>query len=242
LLMKTVLEDFGFEADIAANGKIAIEKMKSRTYDIILMDLLMPEMNGFEATEYIRHTMNSKIPIIALTADVTTTDLERCTSVGMNDYVPKPIDERKLYKKIVGLVLKNKVPAGNREVRTEKARYTDLTYLSQRTKSKPELLMEMISVFLEQTPPLIKEMSRSLREKDWNSLYSAVHKIIPSFSIMGINPRYENLARKIQEYSRTQQNTEEIPEMILQLEKISFQACKELQAEYDIIKMTTHER
>ncbi len=102
--------------------------------------------------------------------------------------------------------------------------------------------MEMISVFLEQTPPLITEMSRSLREKEWNSLYSAVHKIIPSFSIMGINPRYENLARKIQEYSRTQQNTEEIPDMILQLEKISFQACKELQAEYDIIKMTTHER
>ncbi len=121
LLMKTVLEDFGFEADIAANGKIAIEKMKSRTYDIILMDLLMPEMNGFEATEYIRHTMNSKIPIIALTADVTTTDLEKCTSVGMNDYVPKPIDEKKLYKKIVGLVLKNKVPAGNKECQDGKS-------------------------------------------------------------------------------------------------------------------------
>jgi len=242
LLMKTVLEDFGFEADIAANGKIAIEKMKSRSYDIILMDLLMPEMNGFEATEYIRHTLNSKIPIIALTADVTTADLEKCTSVGMNDYLPKPIDEKKLYNKIVGLVLRNKVPAGNRDVRTQKARYIDLTYLSQRTKSKPELMMEMISVFLEQTPPLIIEMSRSLRDKDWNSLYSAVHKIIPSFSIMGINPRYENLARKIQEYSRTQKNTEEIPDMILQIEKISYQACKELKTEYDIIKMTTHER
>jgi len=242
LLMKTVLEDFGFETDIAANGEIAIEKMKSGSYDIILMDLLMPVMNGFEATEYIRHTMNSKIPIIALTADVTTADLEKCTSVGMNDYVPKPIDEKKLYNKIVGLVLKNKVPTGKRMNRTERARCTDLTYLSQRTRSKPALMLEMISVFLEQTPPLISEMSRSLREKDWPSLYSAVHKIIPSFSIMGINPRYETMARKIQEYSRTQQNTEEIPDMFLQLENISFQACKELQAEYDIIKMTSHER
>jgi PAS domain S-box-containing protein len=176
LLMKTVLEDFGFEADIAANGKIAIEKMESGSYDIILMDLLMPEMNGFEATEYIRHTMKSKIPIIALTADVTTTDLEKCTSVGMNDYVPKPIDEKKLYKKIVALVLKHKVPTGNKEARPVKLRYTDLTYLNKRTKSKPALMMEMISVFLEQTPPLISEMSSSLREKDWNSLYSAVHK------------------------------------------------------------------
>ncbi|HSY60671.1 MAG TPA: ATP-binding protein, partial [Cytophaga sp.] len=94
LLMKTLLDDFGFDRDIAPNGKIAIEKMQSKTYDIILMDLQMPEMNGFEATEYIRNTMHSKIPIIALTADVTTVDLAKCKAVGMNDYIAKPIDER----------------------------------------------------------------------------------------------------------------------------------------------------
>jgi CheY-like chemotaxis protein len=75
------LDDFGFERDIAENGKIAVEKMQSNSYDVILMDLQMPEMNGFEA-EYIRTTMNSKIPIIALTADVTTVDLAKCKSVG----------------------------------------------------------------------------------------------------------------------------------------------------------------
>ena len=71
------------------------------------MDLQMPEMNGFEATEYIRGKINSKIPIIALTADVTTVDLARCKTVGMNDYISKPVDERLLYSKIVGLVKKN---------------------------------------------------------------------------------------------------------------------------------------
>ena len=59
LLMKTLLDDFGFECDIAANGKLAIEKMQTKSYDIILMDLQMPEMNGFEATEYIRNNMKS---------------------------------------------------------------------------------------------------------------------------------------------------------------------------------------
>ena len=91
LLMKTLLDDFGFEQDIAANGKIAIEKLKTKSYDIILMDLQMPEMNGFETTEYIRKTLNSKIPIIALTADVTTVDLAKCKAVGMNDYIAKPL-------------------------------------------------------------------------------------------------------------------------------------------------------
>jgi len=96
LLMKTLLDDFGFERDIAANGKIAIERLQTQVYDIILMDLQMPEMNGFEATEYIRNTLKSSIPIIALTADVTTVDLAKCKAVGMNDYLAKPIDERLL--------------------------------------------------------------------------------------------------------------------------------------------------
>ena len=101
LLMKTLLDDFGFECDIAGNGKIAIEKLQNKSYDIILMDLQMPEMNGFEATEYIRNKMNSQIPIIALTADVTTVDLQKCKAVGMNDYISKPVDEKLLYSKIV---------------------------------------------------------------------------------------------------------------------------------------------
>jgi PAS domain S-box-containing protein len=75
LLMKTLLDDFDFVNDIAGNGKIAIELMERNTYDIVLMDLQMPEMNGFEATDYIRNTLHSNIPIVALTADVTTVDL-----------------------------------------------------------------------------------------------------------------------------------------------------------------------
>jgi len=103
LLVKTLLIDYGFECGTAVNGKIAIEKLETESYDIFLMDLQMPEMNGIEATEYIRKKLNSKIPIIALTADVTTIDLEKCQAMGMNDYLAKPIDEELLYKKIVGL-------------------------------------------------------------------------------------------------------------------------------------------
>jgi len=104
LLIKTLLDDFGFKHDTAGNGKIAIEKLKNKSYDIILMDLQMPEMNGVDATKYIRNTMNLKIPIIALTADVTTVDLAKCKAIGINDYIAKPIDEKLLYSKIMGLV------------------------------------------------------------------------------------------------------------------------------------------
>ena len=106
LLIKIILTDFGFEHEIVSNGKIAIEKLQTNTYDIILMDLQMPEMNGFEATEYIRKTMKSQIPIIALTADVTTANISKCKEIGMDDYISKPINENLLYGKIVELVRK----------------------------------------------------------------------------------------------------------------------------------------
>jgi len=238
LLMKTLLDDFGFERDIADNGKIAIEKMQNKSYDIILMDLQMPEMNGFEATEYIRNTMNSKIPIIALTADVTTVDLAKCKAVGMNDYIAKPVDERLLYSKIVGLVKKTPVKEFT-DSGSEKARCIDLAYLIHRTKSNPKLMMEMISLYLEQTPPLIVAMKKGLLDKDWKVLYSAVHKMIPSFSIMGISVDFENMAKKVQEYASTQQQTDGIPALVLQLENICTQACKELEIEFNTIKNTS---
>lgn len=243
LLMKTLLDDFGFERDIVSNGKIAIEKLQSKSYDIILMDLQMPEMNGFEATEYIRNTMNSKIPIIALTADVTTVDLAKCKAVGMNDYIAKPVDERVLYSKIVGLVkkpllLKSIEDKGNGNGQSKKLKCIDLEYLIHRTKSDPKLMMEMISLYLEQTPPLIDVMKLSFRDKDWGTLYSAIHKMIPSFSIMGISTDFENMAKKVQEYASTQQQADGIPDLVLQLENVCAQACDELREEFNRIKNT----
>jgi CheY-like chemotaxis protein len=101
LLIKIILLDFGFELDIVDNGQKAIEILQKNTYDIVLMDLQMPIMNGFDATTYIRSQLNLQIPIIALTADVTTVDVDKCIAVGMNDYISKPIDENLLYKKIM---------------------------------------------------------------------------------------------------------------------------------------------
>ena len=241
LLMKTLLDDFGFERDIAANGKIAIEKLQAKSYDLILMDLQMPEMNGFEATEYIRNTMNSQIPIIALTADVTTVDLAKCKAVGMNDYIAKPVDERVLYSKIISLIKRPLLPMPGSvseitHIKTKAVRCIDLAYLIRRTKSDPKLMMEMISLYLEQTPPLISTMKQSLLDQDWASLHGAVHKMIPSFSIMGMNTDFETMAKKVQEYASTRQQVDGIQDMVLQLEEICSQACIELTEEYNLIK------
>jgi signal transduction histidine kinase/CheY-like chemotaxis protein len=245
LLMKTLLDDFGFDRDIAANGKIAIQKMAEKTYDIILMDLQMPEMNGFEATEYIRNTMHSTIPIIALTADVTTVDLDKCKAAGMNDYIAKPVDERLLYSKITDLLKLNKVVSNDLTknigwVEKTGNKSINLDYLTKRTKSDPKLMIEMISLFIEQTPLLINIIKESHKTADWESLQAAVHKMIPSFNIMGIDPNFEMMAKKVKAYAEEQMLHDDIPILIAQLEKVCDDACFELNNELNSIKMQIH--
>jgi len=242
LLMKTLLDDFGFECDIAENGNIAIDLLRVKHYDLILMDLQMPEMNGFEATEYIRKTMKSQIPIIALTADVTTADLNKCTAVGMNEYIAKPVDEKILYRKIIGILKKTGLIKSDLDVKDDanKFKYINMDYLMKRTKSNPKLIMEMISLYLEQTPTLIRLMKTSFIDKDWDLLQSAAHKMIPSFSIMGVGVDFENLARKVHDHATKQQKVEDTYEIILQLENVCEEICRELEWEFNRYKMMSY--
>ena len=232
LLMKTLLDDFEFKCDIAENGQIAIEKLRNSEYDIILMDLQMPVMNGFEATEYIRQTMNCNTGIIAITADVTTADLKKCKAVGMNDYISKPVDEFLLYNKIINLYKKKKTADASAGKEIENAimeKCTDLNYLSSRTKSNSKLMMKMISIYLEQTPQLIRAMRKSWEDADLDGLQTSVHKLIPSFSIMGINADFEDMAKKVKDYAQTRLQTDGIESMVMKIEHVCTRACTELE-------------
>jgi HPt (histidine-containing phosphotransfer) domain-containing protein len=89
----------------------------------------------------------------------------------------------------------------------------------------------MILLYLEQTPPLINTMKQSWQNKDWSQLHSSVHKMIPSFSIIGISADFERMANKIQEYASKKEQTDNISDMVLKLENVCVQACQELEAE-----------
>ena len=104
LLIKTILQKEGFEVEIADNGKLAIEALEKADFQIVLMDLMMPEMNGYETTFAIRNLIDpikSIIPIIAVSADVTKDVKEKCFEAGMNDYVSKPYEAIQLIEKII---------------------------------------------------------------------------------------------------------------------------------------------
>ena len=99
-LMKALLQVLGCVADVVANGREAVEKVRENDYDVALMDIMMPVMDGLDATRAIRAGGNDSLPIIALTAAVTKEDRERSRAAGLDDFLPKPIDPKQLKEKI----------------------------------------------------------------------------------------------------------------------------------------------
>ena len=102
LVATTFLKSAGYDVDVVANGKEAVDAVRNFNYDLVLMDVSMPEMDGIEATKLIRQLpgQNSKVFIVALTANVYKEDIERCYDAGMNGFVPKPIDKKHLLESI----------------------------------------------------------------------------------------------------------------------------------------------
>ncbi len=96
-IFQEILEGSGIDIDIASNGKEAVEKSRINNYSIIVMDIEMPIMNGYEATKIIR-TENSTIPIIALTSNSSKSDRIKSKNIGMNEHLSKPIEAKILYQ------------------------------------------------------------------------------------------------------------------------------------------------
>jgi HPt (histidine-containing phosphotransfer) domain-containing protein len=120
-------------------------------------------------------------------------------------------------------------------------RYVDMSYLNKLTQSNPKLISDMIHAYLKQTPPLVQTMVKSYSEKDWHLLKATVHKMIPSFAIMGISSEFTELAKKVQQYADTMEQAPNMEELIVSLERVCLQSCNELEKELYTLNTTTNE-
>lgn len=105
----SILKKFALQADIAENGIQALEMLRQKEYDLILMDIQMPEMDGLEATQQIRSVLYSAVPIVAMTADATKEDRDKCLAAGMNAYLSKPVDRERLFRVLQQQLLGKKI-------------------------------------------------------------------------------------------------------------------------------------
>ena len=118
-LTSFLLQNWGFRHETCANGKLAIENLKLNKYDLILMDIQMPEKDGYETTKYIRKEMKLGLPIIALTSHASEDERKRCLSSGMNDYLSKPVVEEELYNLTVNYLFTTVVESQENKLKKE---------------------------------------------------------------------------------------------------------------------------
>jgi CheY-like chemotaxis protein len=191
LLAKTILSNAGIDVVEANNGVEVLQRLKNDSFDLVLMDVQMPEMDGIQATKIIRHGINKEIPIIALTAMAFKDDEQLCAEAGMNDYLSKPFVENQLLS-IVAKWTVGKEDA--RQIRDDIPRLDeagdgklyDLSNLREIARGDQVFVDKMVRLFIEESSNAVKQMLLAYVQTDWGRIQKIAHRLKPSVENMGI--------------------------------------------------------
>lgn len=225
ILACNLLEKFGAKVEVAENGREVLKMLMKKPYDVVLMDMQMPKMNGLTATRSIREKMGLKIPIVAVTANVLPSERQKCFDAGMNGYVAKPYDPEVIVDAIAKVVNPKKIKrkalkkveqnlkenaAGSS---TAQGKLYDLTNLKKLSGGNDDFVRKMILMFLEKIPKSIDELEASLQQKDYKNLGNTAHRIRPTITSLRIETASTAL-RSIEEYAKNQVKLELLPELM----------------------------
>jgi PAS domain S-box-containing protein len=235
LYAKSILKNWQSETETAENGLVAIEKLKSGWFDVVLMDVQMPVMDGYETTKAIRQMPEpkSKVPIIALTANATKSDAAKCLSAGMDDFLPKPFTPDDLYRKLfieLKIIPNKEAYQKESKDKNQGVIYYDLNYLRGVSGNNPEFMRDMIETFISSIPPILDDMAAHAMIENWEKVGSLAHQIKPSFILMGASLLKEQVI-DIEKRAKTKTNTGTIKKAIDQFREKCLSAVDSLSNE-----------
>jgi signal transduction histidine kinase/CheY-like chemotaxis protein/HPt (histidine-containing phosphotransfer) domain-containing protein len=190
----------------AENGREAIELIKGNKYDLILMDLQMPEMSGLEATHLIREDLKLNIPIVALTANAFKSEIEKCIHAGMNNYIAKPFNEKQLITIIQKEINNVKKESAYQSNKISKSKLYNLDNLHEMSRGDKNFVSNMIQLFIKNIPISIETIETAIRNKDITTINKIAHKIKPSLLNLGISSIYEDV-KTLEKYTLDENDT-----------------------------------
>lgn len=230
MLNRTILSDLlldwnpRLKIDQAENGKRAIEKIRANDYAIILMDIQMPEMNGYQASTYIREQFlppKNKVPVIAMTAHALGGIADKIVEAGMDDYVSKPINMSHLVKKL-SEHLKIKLASPKKVYST-----INLDHLKQLTNNDEQKIVKYIDIFLKNFKQDREQLQKHLEAENWVELSRVAHKMKGTTSYMGIK-ELELIFADAQHYGEEDINPGELEEVLMRIDSLCDAAVDEL--------------
>ena len=246
LFVKTILKK-DFNLMIAPNGKVVIDLMNKENFDLILMDLHMPEMDGYTATSIIRKMDDQEkrtIPIIALTAAAIKGEKEKCIAAGMDDYISKPFETQDLINMIYKHIGRQKVAddtnddnavAGSETKPAHNFKYIDPQHLDSVTGGDKNFKLELISVFIQQMPTLLVGLEKALQEKDFKQLSAIAHKTKSSVALMGIESLRTDMA-ELEQKAKTGDDIELYQKIVTNFISVNTDVLTEIEIFRDSLK------
>ena len=231
LLASAILQRIGANITEVDNGMEAVNLLKKQSFDVILMDLHLPVMNGFETTKYIRNTLQLNIPIIAITANVVNGEEKKCLEAGMNAFISKPYTEKNLVEKINNCI-SNQTQSTTQVANTEKPETTDLydlTPLRKICNGSQQLISDMLRTFIKQVPETMKDIRLAYQQRNFEALFAAAHNIKPNIDMLEISS-LKNHIREIERFAGEQKNGSELLGLIDVLDMVLIKVVENLKA------------
>lgn len=241
LLANTILTDYGAIIVEAENGQIAVDILRKEKFDIVLMDIQMPVMDGMQATRLIRKEIDKNIPILALTANAIKSYEQQFLDAGMNDLISKPYNEINLVRPIARWLNKNETPfqlapadslhkptptpieppptpksALAPSVNVSSEPLFDLGMLLSIGKDDPGFIIKMLTLFINETPPLISKMKEACKNEDFENVRYYAHRMKPSITNLGI----KSLKNDVLKVELSQGNDPDVAGIIDKLERV----------------------
>jgi PAS domain S-box-containing protein len=200
LLIKFTFQGWNMNYELADNGAKAIEWLQSSRFDLVLLDIQMPLMDGYATAQAIRKQLKSDIPIIAMTAHALAGEREKCLSYGMNDYISKPIHEKELFSLLKKYLGHDR--ASNIESLKKELHYIDLNFLEDMVMGNGDFLRTIIKQFLKQFPGEMEALKLAVDQKDFRQVATLAHHIQSTVSILGKNTPFFQQLEKLEKLAK----------------------------------------
>jgi hypothetical protein len=242
-LVRHIMESWGFTVDVVNNGREAVEKIQENKYDLVLMDIQMPEMDGIEATRAIRQLsdpVKAAIPIVALTANALKGDSEKYLAAGMNDFLPKPFNEQKLF-----LVISNNIKSGAgapasklmNETKTTVAeseeKLYDLTMVQTIAGGDAGFVKRMVELFIETVPPSMADLQQETAAQNWLNVSKLAHKLKATIDSMGI-VRIKDVVRAIELNGKKGEGVDKMPGQVQEVVSVLDACMRQLKKDFGL--------
>lgn len=211
-LIETLFQDLKIKLKICNNGEEALEALEKESFDLVLMDILMPKMDGVKATSIIRsRELWKELPILALTANAFEDEVQRYLELGMNDVLSKPFEPEVLFAKMIRLTNRRNLLDESSQEKTvsippskDAVPLYSLEKLEKMFSNNQDFVRKMVNTFLETTPEILEDLQEASEAKDWKRVSDICHRLKSSLNTLAVDSLKGDLLileKKYQDYS-----------------------------------------